>query len=83
MAVNVLLPFCSAWGSATGDRQLPRVALALYRRWPALPENEITREVRARLYGPGPVRESPQRTMSARRQQGMIHLYRRWTSLRV
>ena len=49
MAVNVLLPFCAAWGSATGDRRLRASAWSLYRAWPALPENEVTREMRARL----------------------------------
>ena len=92
MAVNVLLPFCAAWAATTGDRRLRASSWSLYRAWPALPENEITREMRARLGaqcfggssgetdsagelkqgkgGRGGARNT------ARRQQGMIHLYK-------
>ena len=78
MAVNVLLPLCAAWAAVTGDTPLRRAALALYRAWPALPHNEITREMTDRLLG----QEDPQplRSVTARRQQGMIHLYRRRVS---
>lgn len=76
MAVNVLLPFCAAWGLATRDRGLRNAAATLYRQWPALPENEITREVATRLaQGGGAGGLGPP---SARRQQGMLHLYRHW-----
>ena len=73
MAVNVLLPFCAAWGAGMGDSGLTKAAWALYRGWPTLPENEITREMRARLGDPSGA-DGP-RPNGARRQQGLLHLY--------
>ena len=75
MAVNVLLPFCAASASATGDDALGAAAWALYRAWPPLPENEITREMTARLEA-SPGAKAPRRN-GARRQQGLMHLYRK------
>ena len=73
MAVNVLLPFCAAWGSSAGVPGLAEAAWALYRGWPPLPENEITREMSARLGTPAGA-DAP-RPNRARRQQGLLHLY--------
>lgn len=67
MAVNVVLPFYHALhgGGATA-------ALALYRDFPKLQENEITREMKDRLLLP----EWCRLISTARRQQGLIHLHR-------
>jgi hypothetical protein len=66
MVVNVLLPFSFAWA----DGQLREHALELYRNYPRLEENQITREMsRQLLVGSGVVN-------SARRQQGLLHLYK-------
>ena len=65
MVVNVLLPFSFAWA----DGQLREHALELYRNYPPLEENKITRQMsRQLLMGFSVVN-------SARRQQGLIHLY--------
>ena len=70
MVVNVLLPFSYAVG---GARSRPgRRALALYRAFPRLDDNRVSREM-AQQAGIGAALAS-----SARRQQGLIHLYRRF-----
>ena len=68
LAVNVVLPFCHAWsgGDSTTD------ALALYRKFPKLQANEITREMAEQLMPT----EWAGVVNSARRQQGLIHLHR-------
>ena len=73
LAVNVLLPFARAWGNRTRDAALSASALAIYRTWPALQENAVTGEA-ARLLGIADARELRR---SARRQQGLIRVYRR------
>ncbi|MBE0415700.1 MAG: DUF2851 family protein [Dehalococcoidia bacterium] len=66
MAVNILLPFSFAWD----EGELREHALALYRNYPRLEENRITSQMRRQLFmGCGVVN-------SARRQQGLLHLYR-------
>ena len=67
MAVNVVLPFCHA-RQGGGDT----VALALYRGFPKLQDNEVTREMKDRLLPP----EWAGLVSTARRQQGLMHLHR-------
>ncbi len=69
IAVNVVLPFMFAWGSVTRDRELRGASLEVFRRMPGLAENEITREMKRLL-------PSEVDTRGARRQQGLIHLYK-------
>jgi len=65
MVVNVLLPFAFA----RGDGQLKEHALELYRNYPPIEENQITRQMSTQLViGSGMMK-------SARHQQGLIHLY--------
>jgi hypothetical protein len=70
MAVNVVLPFAVAWGDAAPAE----AARALYRRWPRPSPFSITRHLdQAMSTGRGEgVR------IDARRQQGMLHLYRNY-----
>lgn len=71
--VNVLLPHLYASAHLAADAELGRRALHLYREAPACPDNEVTREVKALMTaskGGRPV------VNSARRQQGLIHVYR-------
>jgi hypothetical protein len=72
MAVNVVLPFLSAWATEQRDAALAERSLGMYRRMPALQENEVTREMRRLLGAPARRFEA----WSARRQQGLMHLYR-------
>jgi hypothetical protein len=66
MVVNILLPFSFAWE----EGELKEHALELYRSYPLLDENQITRQMSRQMFvGSGMVN-------SARRQQGLIHLYK-------
>lgn len=69
MAVNVLLPFFSALGSARGDARLAARCLSLYRCYPPLSASGLLRHM-AEMVGleRGVLR-------SACRQQGLIHLH--------
>ncbi len=71
-AVNVVLPFLHAYGSHRLKQGLVDAALDLYRSFPALSDNEITREMK-RLLRLGPEAEE---ITTARRQQGLIRLYK-------
>ena len=71
LAVNVALPFARALGNLWKDSSLAAGALALYRAWPPLQENAVTQEA-GRLLGGG-----TELRRSARRQQGLIRVYRR------
>ena len=73
LAVNVLLPFVRAWGNRNRDAELAAAAVALYRAWPALQENAVTEEA-ARLLA---IADDRELRRSARRQQGLIRVYRR------
>ncbi len=69
IAVNVALPFMYAWGGIARDRELRTASMEVFRKMPGLADNEITREMK-RLLPPGVD------TRGARRQQGLIHLYK-------
>lgn len=66
MAVNGLLPLVWAWGG----KSLRVRANALYRAWPPLAENALTREARRLFRVEGP--------LPARRGQGLLEAYRRF-----
>ena len=72
IAVNVVLPFLHAYAGVTRSRALTNKCVHLYRAYPRLEENEITREMR-RLLGTLTARTD---VVGARRQQGLIHLYK-------
>jgi len=68
--VNVLLPFTFAWSQFTAQPELAREALSLYQSYPRLPLNTVERHMMRQL---GLDSTS---VNSARRQQGLIHIYR-------
>jgi len=72
IAVNVILPFAAA-GSGTADQPgLAATNMALYETCPPAAENAIERHMRAQLG----LKRSVINT--ARRQQGLLHLYKRF-----
>ncbi len=71
MAVNVVLPFCHAIAESGGEEG-EGAALALFKKFGKLQENEITREMADQLLMP----EWSGVVTGARRQQGLIHLHR-------
>jgi hypothetical protein len=72
MAVNVVLPYCHARGRLRGDHTLSCRALHTFREAPRLQENELTHEMHRLLLPP----DGADMVAGARRQQGLIHLYR-------
>ena len=73
IAINVTLPFFYARAHTLGDSALGRLCLELYRDFPPGQENEVTREMKTLL---GAASKKGPAVNSARRQQGLIHLYR-------
>jgi hypothetical protein len=68
IVVNVILPFMAA----LGEPDLKEKAREVYRGYRKLAENEITRRMRLRLFPQGDL----QVINTARRQQGLIHIYK-------
>ena len=71
MAVNVVLPFMHALAGLRRDMTLGTRCLEVYRSFPGLADNEITRETKRLL-------TSQSRSVTiegARRHQGLIHIY--------
>jgi hypothetical protein len=81
LAVNVVLPFVHSWGFITKITALPEGALALYRAWPPLQENALTREtlrvINFRTVGVSGITNESEFKRTARRQQGLIYLYKK------
>jgi len=69
IAVNVLLPFTFAWGQLTSQPELAKKALNLYYNYPKLAVNSVERHMREQLG------LSSRLVNSARRQQGLVHIY--------
>jgi hypothetical protein len=67
--VNVLLPFAFAWGQFTGETELGEQAFTLYLAYTRLAVNSIERHMVSQLG------LSHRLVDSARRQQGLIHIY--------
>ena len=75
LAANVALPFTHARARAAGDLELESASLEMFGRLPALQENSVTREMRRLLADMG----KSIRPGGARRQQGLMHLYKSMT----
>ena len=69
ITVNVILPFAHAWGKFTSQPELGEKALDLYCHYPKLAVNTVERHMREQLG------LSSFLVNSARRQQGLIHIY--------
>jgi hypothetical protein len=74
ITINIVLPFMYAWGGIKRDLDLQRRSLEIFRKTPSLAENEITREMKRLL--PDGID-----TRGARRQQGLIYLYKNMRGL--
>lgn len=73
IVINVLMPFFYARAHLLGDGNLKRRISDIYCSFPPGQDNEITREVKALLMVSNVCRPV---VNSARRQQGLIHMYR-------
>jgi hypothetical protein len=79
IAVNVLLPFPFAWAETTSQTWLKEQSLNIYRNYPPLGRNWITRHMERQLFGEVGHKSA---INSARRQQGLIHLYKNFCTER-
>jgi hypothetical protein len=70
IVVNVLLPFVVAWSRFASPPELGTKSLALYHHYPRLAGNTVERHMRRQLG------LSRGLVSSARRQQGLIHIYK-------
>lgn len=70
IAVNVILPFASAWGESADEAKLMEHAIDIYRNYPGIAGNCITRHMARQLC----LEELPDFT--ACHQQGLIHIFR-------
>ena len=77
IVVNAVLPGLCAAARMHEDRKLESAVLDLYRSFPALPENSITREARLMFSFQSQKRAAG---YGAREQQGLIYLYRSHTT---
>jgi hypothetical protein len=76
--VNVVLPWAFAVGRVAGDGRLCEAASAVYAEHPPLTPNEITRHMARQIVGAA----AKGVVTTARRQQGLIHVYRGWCDIR-
>ena len=74
MVVNVVLPFFYSWAEERRDARLRDRCLDLYRSFPPLSQNSITREMERMLL---PDEANKKSINTALRQQGLIGLYKK------
>jgi hypothetical protein len=72
LVVNVVLPFAFAWAEPLGEAKLTDSAMDLYRSYPRLAENCITRHMVTQLC----LKESSDFTACS--QQGLIHIFKNY-----
>jgi hypothetical protein len=72
IAVNVILPFAFSWGELANEAKLTENAIELYRNYPKLADNCITRHMKKQLC----IEESFD--FNACNQQGLIHVFRNY-----
>jgi len=70
LAVNIVLPLALAWGEGHGDAPLAEATVAAYRRYPRTSSYGLLRPLSAAL--------GNRAIAGARRQQGMLHIFRRY-----
>jgi hypothetical protein len=70
--VNAVLPLAFCWASLAGDARLAQNAMELYRGYPGLPDNYLTRHMKNQLGLPGSL------ALTACHQQGLIHIFRHY-----
>jgi len=72
IVVNVILPFAFSWGELANEAKLTENAIELYRNYPKLAENCITRHMKKQLGFEEPF------DFTVCHQQGLIHVFRNY-----
>jgi hypothetical protein len=75
IVINVFLPFAVAWGRVNARPELAEKAMAIYRRYPPLASNTLQRHMNRQLGIDNKMANT------ARRQQGLLHLFKTFCSL--
>lgn len=76
--VNAVLPLVCAWAEGTSQTVLGKRAQLLYGRHPKLDDNWVTRYMERQVFGDGETG-----VCSARRQQGLLHIYKLFCARRM
>jgi hypothetical protein len=77
--VNVILPSVFAYAKQSGDVNLQKTVISVYSNYKMLQENKITRYMKDRLFRND--EEYVSTVKSAMRQQGLIHLYKKFCNI--
>lgn len=72
IVINIVLPFSYAYAKVTSNSRLANQALEIYQRHPRLDDNNVTREMKEKLFSS----RGQKFSSSAQRQQGLIHLFK-------
>ena len=72
IVINVLLPFVYAWGKEKEQLAISEKAFSLFLSYPTLETNTIERHMKTQF------RLKNTQVNSALRQQGLLHLYKKW-----
>lgn len=72
IVINVLLPFVYVWGKDNGQKEMAEKALAIFRAYPAGETNILERHMSVQ-FG-----LKSKNINLAQRQQGLLHLYKKW-----
>ena len=72
IVINILLPVVYAWGKDNSQKELSNKAFNIFGAYPALETNTLERHMRAQFGLKGT------HVNSAQRQQGLLHLYKKW-----
>ncbi len=78
IVVNIVLPLLLAYADIEGKESLRERVFAIYAAFPRLAENKVTRAMTEEALGPRKGRS----INGARRQQGLMHLYRLYCEAR-
>ena len=79
--VNIVLPVAYLWAERVQSRQLMEAVQLLYDKHPKLQDNFITNQVIQQLF---PEKRAARSVINtAKRQQGMIYLYKMFCSSRI
>lgn len=70
IAVNVVLPFLFAWAGLYHNRWLQERTVNVYKQFPHMEENHITRHMKEQLF------RGTRVVLNAAQQQGLIYIYR-------
>jgi len=76
IVINTILPFVYAWGEAANEPKLEKKAIEIYRHYPRLGDNELSRHMKQQFL------LEPNVDLSACQHQGLIHIFKTYCCYR-